>query len=65
MTHRRRAEIDAEKQSPFKSHRGLAAPDLFMDTMLNQRTWEACLIYCREFLDNIYENRSSNISPKG
>jgi hypothetical protein len=26
----------------FRPHRGLAAPDIFLDTMLNQRTWEAC-----------------------
>jgi hypothetical protein len=34
MTHRRRAEIAAEERSPFRPHRGLAAPDLFLDTML-------------------------------
>jgi hypothetical protein len=34
MTHRQRAEIAVEKRSPFKPHRGLAAPDLFLDTML-------------------------------
>jgi hypothetical protein len=33
-THRRRAEIAAEKRSPFMLHRGLAAPKLFLDTML-------------------------------
>jgi hypothetical protein len=34
MTHHRRAEIAAEEQSPFMPHRGLAALDLFLDTML-------------------------------
>jgi hypothetical protein len=34
MTHRWRAETAAEKQSPFKPHGGLAAPDLFLNTML-------------------------------
>jgi hypothetical protein len=33
-THRRRAEIAAEERSSFRTHRGLAAPDLFLDTML-------------------------------
>jgi hypothetical protein len=33
-THHRRAEIAAEERSPFRPHRGLAAPDLFLDTML-------------------------------
>jgi hypothetical protein len=34
MTHHRGAEIATEEQSPFKPHRGLAALDLFLDTML-------------------------------
>jgi hypothetical protein len=33
-THRRQAEIAPEKRNPFRAHRGLAAPDLFLDTML-------------------------------
>jgi hypothetical protein len=33
-THRQKAEIAAEEQSPFRPHRGLAAPDLFLYTML-------------------------------
>jgi hypothetical protein len=33
-THRRRVEIAVEKRSPFKPHRDLAAPDLFLNTML-------------------------------
>jgi hypothetical protein len=32
--HHRRAEIVVEKRSPFRPHRGLAAPNLFLDTML-------------------------------
>jgi hypothetical protein len=35
-THRRRAEIAVEERSPFRDHRGLAAPDLFLDTMLTE-----------------------------
>jgi hypothetical protein len=34
MTHSQRAEITAEERSPFRPHRGLAAPDIFLDTML-------------------------------
>jgi hypothetical protein len=33
-THRWRAEIAAEKRSPFMPLRFLAAPNLFLDTML-------------------------------
>jgi hypothetical protein len=33
-TYRRRAEITAEERSPFRPHRGLAAQDLFLGTML-------------------------------
>jgi hypothetical protein len=33
-THRRRAEKAAEERSLFRPHRGLAALDLFLDTML-------------------------------
>jgi hypothetical protein len=40
--HRRRAEVTAEKSIPFRPHRGLAAPDLFLYTMLDRRTWETC-----------------------
>jgi hypothetical protein len=40
MTHYRLVEIAIEKRSPFRPHRGLAALDLFLDTMLNRRTWE-------------------------
>jgi hypothetical protein len=35
-THRRCAETAAEKRSPFVPHRGLAALDLFLDTMLTE-----------------------------
>jgi hypothetical protein len=34
MTHHRRAETVTEKRSLFRPHRGLVAPDLFLDTML-------------------------------
>jgi hypothetical protein len=33
-THRWRSEIAVEGRSSFRPHRGLAAPDLFLDTML-------------------------------
>jgi hypothetical protein len=64
-THRLRAEIAAEKRSPFRPHRGLATLDLFLNTMLNQRTWEACPIDCTEDLGNIYGNGSQTYHPKG
>jgi hypothetical protein len=35
-THRQRIKIAAEKQSPFRPHRGLAAPDLFLYTVLTE-----------------------------
>jgi hypothetical protein len=38
--HRQRAEIATKKRSPFRSHRGLDAPDLFLDNMLDWRTGE-------------------------
>jgi hypothetical protein len=65
MTHRRRAEIAADKRSPFRPHKGLVAPDLFLDTMLNRITWEACLIDYTEALGNKYGNRSQICHPKG
>jgi hypothetical protein len=37
MTHHRRAEIAAEERSLFRPHRGLAAPDLFLNTMLTEQ----------------------------
>jgi hypothetical protein len=33
-THRQRAETVAKKWSLFRPHRGLATPDLFLDTIL-------------------------------
>jgi hypothetical protein len=56
--HRQRAEIAAEKRSPFRPHRGLAAPNLFLDTMLDRRTGETRPIDCMESLCNIYMNGS-------
>jgi hypothetical protein len=64
MTHHQRAEIAAEKQSLLRPHRGLAAPDLFLDTMLDHRTWEGCLIDCAEYLGSIYGNGSQTYRPK-
>jgi hypothetical protein len=43
---------------------GLAAPDLFLDTMLNRRIWEASPIDCTEGLGNIYGNGSQTCRPK-
>jgi hypothetical protein len=63
MTHHRQAEIATEKRSPFRPHRGLAAPDIFLETMLDRRTWEACSIDCTEGLSNIYVNRSQTCQP--
>jgi hypothetical protein len=65
MIHHQWAEIAAEKRSPFKPHRGLAAPDLFLNTMLNWRTWKACSINHTEALGNIYGNGSQTYCLKG
>jgi hypothetical protein len=65
MTHCQRAKIAAEKRSPFRPHRGLASPDLFLDTMLNRRTWKACPIDSTRALGNIYGNGSPKYHPKG
>jgi hypothetical protein len=64
MTHRQWAEIAAKKRSPFRPHRGLAALDLFLDTMLNRRIWEACPIDCTKALGNKYGNISQTCHPK-
>jgi hypothetical protein len=63
-THRQRAEIAAEKRSPFKPHRGLAAPDRFLDTMLDRRIGETCLIDYMESLSNIYGSGSQTCHLK-
>jgi hypothetical protein len=63
--HHRQAEIATEKRSPFRPHQGLAALNLFLDTMLNRRTWEAYLIDCTEALSNIYMNGSQTCRPNG
>jgi hypothetical protein len=65
MTHHRRAEIATEKWSLFRPHRGLATPDLFLDTMLDQRIGKTRLINCTESLSNIYGNGSQTCRPKG
>jgi hypothetical protein len=64
-THRRQVEIAAKKRSPFRPHRDLAAPDLFLDTMLSWRTWKACPIDCMETLGNIYGNGFQTCHLKG
>jgi hypothetical protein len=64
-THRQQTEIAAEKWSPFRPHRGLAAPNLFLDTMLNWITWEACPSDCTEALGNMYGDGSQICHLKG
>jgi hypothetical protein len=64
-THRQRAEIAAEKRSPFMPHRGLIVPNLFLGIILNRRTWETCPIDCTEALGNIYGNIYQTCHPKG
>jgi hypothetical protein len=64
MTHHRQAKIAAKKRSPFNPHRGLAAPDLFLDIMLDQRTWKACSIDCRESLGNIYGTDPKHVTRR-
>jgi hypothetical protein len=64
MTHRRRAEIAVEKRSPFRPHRGLADSDLFLNTMLDRRTWKTCPIDCTKGLGDIYGNGSQICHPK-
>jgi hypothetical protein len=59
MTHGRRVEIAAEERSPFRPHGGLAAPDLFLDTMLTgeherharSTVWKYWLTYMGTDLD--------------
>jgi hypothetical protein len=57
MSHHRRAEIAAEKQSPFRPHQGLVAPDQFLETMLDRRIGETHSIDCAESLGTIYRNK--------
>jgi hypothetical protein len=64
-THRRWAEVAAEKWSLFRPHRGLTAPDLFLVAMLSRRIWKACPINYTEALNNIYRNESQTCHPKG
>jgi hypothetical protein len=64
MTHCQRAEIATEKWSLFRHHRGLAAPDLFLDIMLDRRTWEACLIDCMKGLRNIYGTYPKHVARR-
>jgi hypothetical protein len=63
MTHHWRADIAIEKRSPFRPHRGLDAPDLFLYTMLDWRTGETRTIDCMEALGNIYRNGSQTCRP--
>jgi hypothetical protein len=64
MTHRRRAEIAAEEQSPFRPHRGLAALDLFLDTMLTgEHERHARLTVWKPWVT--YTKMDSDMSPEG
>jgi hypothetical protein len=65
MTHRQRAEIAAEKRSPFMPHRDLVALDLFLDTRLDRRIGKTCLIDYIKSLGNIYGNKFQTYRPKG
>jgi hypothetical protein len=48
----------------FRPHRCLATPDLFLDSMPDQRIGETRPIDCTESLGNIYMNRSQICHPK-
>jgi hypothetical protein len=62
--HRRQAETAAEKQSLFRPHRGLAAPDLFLDTMLTgEQGRHARLIVWKHWVT--YMRTDPDMSPKG
>jgi hypothetical protein len=64
MTHRRRTEIAAEERSPFRPHRGLAAPELFLDTMLTgEHGRHARLNVWKPWA--IYTGTDSDMSPEG
>jgi hypothetical protein len=64
MTHRRRAEIAAEEQSPFRPHQGLAAPDLFLDTMLTgEHGRHARLTVWKHWVT--YTETDPDMSPEG
>jgi hypothetical protein len=63
-THRRRAEIAVEERSPFRPHRGLAAPDLFLDTMLTgERGRHTRLIVWKSWVT--YTRMDPDMSPEG
>jgi hypothetical protein len=63
-THRRRVEIAVEKRDPFRPHRGLAAADLFLDTMLTGEHGRHAPIDCMETLGNIYENGYRHVTRR-
>jgi hypothetical protein len=52
-THHQRAEIAADRRSPFRPHQGLTVHNLFLDTILDRTTWEACPIDCMDVMGNI------------
>jgi hypothetical protein len=64
MTHRRRAERVVERQILFRPHRGLAALDLFLDTVLTEEHGRhARLIVWKPWVT--YTGTDPDMSPKG
>jgi hypothetical protein len=59
MTHHPRAE----KRSPFRLHRGLAAPELFLDTMLTEEHGRHARL-TMEALCSIYGNGSRHVTRR-
>jgi hypothetical protein len=63
-THYQQSEITAEKRSPFRPHRGLAAPDLFLDTMLiGEQRRHAQLTVLKSWVT--YTGTDPYMSPEG
>jgi hypothetical protein len=64
MTHHQRVETAAEKRSPFRPHRGLAAPDLFLDTILTgEQGSHARLTVWKPWVT--YTGTNPDMSPEG
>jgi hypothetical protein len=53
----------AEKRSPFRPHRGLAAPELFLDTMLTGEHGRHARLTMETFY-NIYGNGSRHVTRR-
>jgi hypothetical protein len=65
VTHHRWSEIIIRRWNPFRLDQGLATLDLLLDTMFNQRTWEARPIDWTKALSNIYEKGSQICCLRG